>query len=55
MSEHLSREIHLKSRPVGLPEESNFELVEVTVGAPEEGELVVRNHRHDQAPFHGFL
>lgn len=43
MSEHLSREIHLKSRPVGLPEESNFELVEVTVGAPEEGELVVRN------------
>lgn len=43
MAHHQSREIRLKSRPVGLPDESNFELAEVTVDSPGEGEVLVRN------------
>jgi len=39
----VSREIRLKSRPVGVPEEANFELAEVTLEAPAEGEILVRN------------
>jgi NADPH-dependent curcumin reductase CurA len=38
-----SREIHLKKRPVGLPSGSDFELVEVPVPEPGEGEVLVRN------------
>ncbi|MDC0707183.1 NADP-dependent oxidoreductase [Stigmatella sp. ncwal1] len=37
------REIHLKSRPQGEPTPDNFELVEVTVPEPAEGQLLVRN------------
>ncbi len=43
MSEHLSREIRLKTRPVGLPKESDFEFAEVTVGSPAEGEVLIKN------------
>lgn len=43
MAETLSREIHLKSRPSGMPEAENFELVEVSVPEPADGELLVRN------------
>ena len=43
MSEHVSREIRLKTRPVGLPKESDFEFAEVTVGAPAENEVLIRN------------
>lgn len=38
-----SREIRLASRPVGWPEESDFELVEVPIAEPGEGEILVRN------------
>ncbi len=38
-----SREIRLKSRPVGLPKESDFEIVEVTVPAPGSGQVLVEN------------
>ncbi|HSP65746.1 MAG TPA: NADP-dependent oxidoreductase [Candidatus Deferrimicrobium sp.] len=37
------REVHLASRPSGEPTPENFELVEVDVRAPAEGEVVVRN------------
>jgi NADPH-dependent curcumin reductase CurA len=37
------REVHLKSRPQGEPRLSNFELVEVTVPEPAEGQVLVRN------------
>ena len=43
MTQIISREIHLKRRPVGLPSESDFELVEVPVPEPAVGELLVRN------------
>ncbi|QUD88380.1 NADP-dependent oxidoreductase [Phenylobacterium montanum] len=38
-----SREIRLKSRPVGLPTADNFELASVTVPAPGPGEVQVKN------------
>lgn len=39
-----SREIRLKSRPMGLPTLENFELATVTLPAPAAGEIQVRNH-----------
>ena len=38
-----SREFRLKSRPVGLPTLENFELATVTLPAPKDGELLVKN------------
>ena len=38
-----SREIRLKSRPVGLPAAENFELAEVTLADPGAGQVQVRN------------
>ncbi|WP_394825601.1 NADP-dependent oxidoreductase [Pendulispora albinea] len=38
-----AREIHLKSRPEGLPTQDNFELVERRLEEPREGQLLVRN------------
>ncbi|MFX8786066.1 NADP-dependent oxidoreductase, partial [Acinetobacter baumannii] len=38
-----SREIRLKSRPVGMPGPANFELATVDVPAPGAGEVQVRN------------
>jgi NADPH-dependent curcumin reductase CurA len=43
MTETISREIRLKRRPVGLPSESDFELVAVPIPAPKAGEVLVRN------------
>lgn len=42
-AEIISREIHLKSRPVGMPTAENFELATVTLPAPQAGQVVVRN------------
>jgi NADPH-dependent curcumin reductase CurA len=38
-----SREVHLKSRPHGLPRAENFEIVEVDVPPPGAGEVQVKN------------
>ena len=38
-----SREIRLKSRPVGLPTPANFELASVEVPEPAPGEVTVKN------------
>ena len=43
MTEILNREIHLKSRPVGLPGEDDFELVEAAMPQIGDGEVLVRN------------
>jgi NADPH-dependent curcumin reductase CurA len=43
MTEAVNREIRLKQRPVGMPQESDFELVETPVPEPAEGELLIRN------------
>ena len=39
----ISKEIHLKSRPAGVPVADNFELVETSIPDPGEGELLVQN------------
>ena len=39
----VSREIHLKSRPVGLPNAGNFELTSISLPAPGPGEVQVKN------------
>jgi NADPH-dependent curcumin reductase CurA len=39
----VSREIHLKQRPVGMPTENDFELVKVNVPDPKKGEFLVHN------------
>ncbi|MEZ4657440.1 MAG: hypothetical protein R2911_07700 [Caldilineaceae bacterium] len=43
MPELQSREIRLKSRPVGLPTAENFELVTTSVPEPTAGQMVVQN------------
>ena len=37
------REIRLKSRPVGVPKDENFEIASVDLPAPGAGEVQVRN------------
>lgn len=39
----MTREIRLKSRPVGLPAAENFELAETALPEPSQGEVLVRN------------
>jgi len=39
----VSHEIHLKERPVGMPTNGNFELAEVEIPEPHDGEFLVRN------------
>lgn len=43
MSNLQSKEIRLKTRPVGVPKESDFELGTATIAQPENGEVLVRN------------
>jgi NADPH-dependent curcumin reductase CurA len=43
MKNIISREIRLKSRPVGIPKESDFEMVEVPVPDLGENQLLVKN------------
>jgi NADPH-dependent curcumin reductase CurA len=46
-----SREIHLKSRPVGMPAPANFALVEVDLPAPQPGQVLVRNRYLSVDPY----
>lgn len=39
----IAQQVHLASRPQGLPVLENFALVEVPLAAPEDGEILVRN------------
>ena len=43
MAETLSKEIHLKNRPVGLPSISDFEIAQVPIPNPGPGQVLVRN------------
>jgi NADPH-dependent curcumin reductase CurA len=43
MAEQRNREIHLKSRPNGMPQAENFELVETPLPKPGAGQFLVRN------------
>ena len=39
----LSKEIHLKSRPKGLPTANNFQCIELDIPDPGENEVLVQN------------
>jgi len=43
MSNVKSKEVRLKSRPVGMPQASDFEIAETEIGQPGDGEVLVRN------------
>ena len=43
MRKHISREIRLKWRAIGMPAESDFELAEVELHEPSAAEILVRN------------
>ena len=46
-----NREIHLKSRPQGVPTRENFELVEASSPTPGDGEILVRNEWMSVDPY----
>lgn len=43
MNEIISREIQLRKRPVGIPSENDFEIVEIPIPEPQNGEILVQN------------
>jgi hypothetical protein len=43
MSTYSARQIHLVSRPAGMPEHDNLKMVEVELTPPETGEVLVKN------------
>ena len=43
MKKTISREIQLRKRPLGVPSESDFEMVEILVDEPQKGEILVQN------------
>lgn len=51
MSKHTAKQIHLISRPAGMPSHEHFKLVEVELEAPQEGEVLVRNHFMSVDPY----
>ena len=51
MTNIVNREICLKNRPVGIPDESDFEIVEITIPEPKDGEVLVRNIYMSEDPY----
>lgn len=51
MTTTISREIHLKRRPTGMPSESDFELAQVPIPQPGDGEVLVRNSYMSVDPY----
>ena len=43
MTENLNRQVQLAARPIGLPKDSDWNLVEETVSGPGPGQVLVRN------------
>ena len=51
MSNYTARQVHLISRPVGMPIQENFKLVEVELAAPQDGEVLVKNRYMSVDPY----
>ena len=49
-----SREVQLKRRPVGLPKPDDFQIVDVDVGAPGAGEVLVEERLHERRSVHAW-
>jgi NADPH-dependent curcumin reductase CurA len=47
----VSREVRLARRPIGMPQDKDFEIVPITLGAPKAGEILVRNHYMSVDPY----
>ena len=47
----ISKEIRLKSRPIGMPTAVNFELAQVELPVPSEGQLLVKNSYMSVDPY----
>ena len=51
MSGIKSKEIHLASRPNGMPTKDNFKLAEVEMRAIKDGEILIKNHWMSVDPY----
>ncbi len=51
MKKIVSREIQLRNRPVGIPSESDFQVVEVSIQEPQDGEILVQNEYISVDPY----
>jgi NADPH-dependent curcumin reductase CurA len=51
MAQTTSREVRLKRRPVGMVSEDDFELVEVEIPEPGDGEVLIRNNYMSVDPY----
>ncbi len=47
----ITREVHLRSRPDGLPTTDNFEVVDRQLGSPTAGQILVQNHWMSVDPY----
>ncbi len=51
MAGFTSREVRLKNRPVGMPAPGDFEVATVDLGAPDDGQVLVRNRWMSVDPY----
>jgi NADPH-dependent curcumin reductase CurA len=51
MAGFTSREVRLKSRPVGMPKAGDFEVASIDLGAPGDGQVLVRNRYMSVDPY----
>ena len=51
MSKHIAKQIHLISRPSGMPSHEHFKLVELELPAPQQGEALVQNRYMSVDPY----
>jgi NADPH-dependent curcumin reductase CurA len=51
MNKYKARQIHLKSRPKGLPTQENFEIVNVELPPPRQGEVLIKNNFMSVDPY----
>jgi NADPH-dependent curcumin reductase CurA len=51
MNKMISREIQLRNRPVGIPSESDFQVAEVPIAEPQNGEILVQNEYISVDPY----
>jgi NADPH-dependent curcumin reductase CurA len=51
MTDLISREVRLKARPIGMPDETHFEVAEVRLDPPGAGQVLVRNRYMSVDPY----
>ena len=51
MSNYKARQVHLRSRPTGLPTQEHFEIVDVELPPPGTGEVLIKNHFMSVDPY----